>query len=709
MSARALSLTRDELMKEVDLAVATARLRELDRALLHFLAAEAPGAQPLALLAAVLASHELGQGHACIDLGRVLALAHDTGPGPTRTPLPLDVDLRDLDLHRWRAALDDPDLVGSGAGDTPLVCQGPRVYLRRYWQYECEVRNALQQRIDPALAAVPVPPAQALREALDVLFPTPDATGQVTPNWQKLACALAARSAFSIITGGPGTGKTTTVVRLLALLQHLALHPDAGSTGRALRIRLAAPTGKAAARLNESIAGAVRALPLDALPQSQGLREHIPTEVTTLHRLLGSRPDSRRFRHDAWHPLALDVLVIDEASMIDLEMMASVLAALPRSARLVLLGDRDQLASVEAGAVLGELCARARAGHYTPATGEWLAQAAGEVPPPELVDPHGQALDQVVTMLRHSHRFGAHSGIGQLAEAVNSGQVAALRAVWQAGHSDIARLDLSENGSANGSDPAASASPWHSLVVDGAGGTGGTEGPSGYRHYLECLARLQPAADADSDPGDDTVWDQWARDVLQAFGQFQVLCAVRNGPWGVEGLNDRIARLLRRDGLIPATQGWYPGRPVLVTRNDYGLGLMNGDVGITLARPVAGSKADGGARIALRVAFAAGDGSQAIKWVLPSRLQAVETVYAMTVHKSQGSEFAHAALILPEELNPVLTRELVYTGITRARRWFTLAEAAPDARVLERAITRRVQRASGLLDGLLDGHTGGTG
>lgn len=703
MSASTLSLTRDGLMQQVDLAVAALRLRELDRALLHFLAAQAPHAQPLALLAAVLASHELGQGHSCIDLERILEQARDTGAA-ARSLLPLDVDLGDVDLDRWLAALEDPGLVGTGPGDTPLVRQGRRVYLRRYWQYECAVRDALAQRIDPSHSSVPVAPAPALRQALDVLFHADRSPGRT--NWQKLACALAARSAFSIITGGPGTGKTTTVVRLLALLQHLALHPEVGGTGRALRIRLAAPTGKAAARLNESIAGAVRALPLDALPHAPGLREHIPTEVTTLHRLLGSRPDSRRFRHDAWHPLALDVLVIDEASMIDLEMMASVLAALPRSARLVLLGDRDQLASVEAGAVLGELCARARAGHYTPATCEWLTQAAGEAPPDDLVDTHGQALDQVVTMLRHSHRFGAHSGIGQLAEAVNSGSVPALRAVWQAGHADIARVDLS--GTAPGQPPAtaldqASAPPdpartWRTLVVDGAGAATEADGPLGYRHYLECLQRLHPPPDADA-----PAWDLWARTVLHAFGQFQVLCAVRQGPWGVEGLNDRIARQLHHDGLIPATQGWYPGRPVLVTRNDYSLGLMNGDVGITLPRPIDGHAAGNAppARMALRVAFAAGDGSDAIKWVLPSRLQAVETVYAMTVHKSQGSEFAHAALILPEELNPVLTRELVYTGITRARRWFTLAEAAPAARVLERAIIRRVQRASGLLDGLL--------
>ncbi|MBI0548535.1 AAA family ATPase, partial [Dickeya dianthicola] len=253
----------------------------------------------------------------------------------------------------------------------------------------------------------------------DALFPG-DAAGAA--NWQKLACALAAGSAFSIITGGPGTGKTTTVVKLLALLQSLALEQH----GKPLRIRLAAPTGKAAARLNESIAGAIAGLTLDGLAQGEAIREHINSEVVTLHRLLGSRPDTRHFRHHADNPLMLDVLVVDEASMVDLEMMAALLAAMPARSRLILLGDKDQLASVEAGALMGELCRRAAQGHYLPQTRDWLRDVAGDAPDDALLDPHGSALDQSIAMLRHSYRFGADSGIGQLAEAVNDGDAAAL-------------------------------------------------------------------------------------------------------------------------------------------------------------------------------------------------------------------------------------------------------------------------------------------
>ncbi|MEY2633350.1 MAG: exodeoxyribonuclease subunit alpha, partial [Pseudomonadota bacterium] len=494
------------------------------------------------------------------------------------------------------------------------------------------------------------------------------------------ACALAARRSFAIITGGPGTGKTTTVVRLLAVLQALAL--AGGKAASPLRIRLAAPTGKAAARLNAAIARAVAGLKLEALADGERIRQAIPLQVSTLHRLLGSRPDSRRFRHHGGNPLPLDVLVIDEASMVDLEMMAAVLDALPATARLILLGDKDQLASVEAGAVLGELCRRAERGHYTRETRDWLQEASGTGLPEDLLDTEGQPLDQAVVMLRHSHRFGAGSGIGQLAAAVNAGDLTALRPILATPRPDLARWRRGLEGEA----------ALERLLLAGCLATNGVESAGaaglvrqGYRHYLTVMRAQRPVASAPA-----AALDLWAGAVLEAHGEFQLLCALRRGPWGVEGLNQRVAGLLFRAGLIPATEGWYPGRPVLVTRNDYGLGLMNGDIGITLALP----RPDGGGD-SLRVAFPAADG-QGIHWVQPSRLQAVETVYALTVHKSQGSEFRHAALLLPEQLNPILTRELIYTGITRAREAFTLLETG-QPQVLEQGVMRRVLRGGGAL------------
>ena len=362
--------------------------------------------------------------------------------------------------------------------------------------------------------------------------------------------------------------------------------------------------------------------------------------------------------------------------MVDLEMLAAVLDALPVSARLILLGDKDQLASVEAGAVLGELCQRAHGGHYTPATRNWLKETCGEPIDPALIDEGGTALDQAVVMLRHSHRFAARSGIGRLASAVNAGDSATLASLWKQGYADLALLPL-----ANRDDPA-----FQALVIEG-GLTTTRETRRGYRYYLDVLRQNQPARGADP-----SVLDAWAGQVLEAHGQFQVLCALRRGPWGVEGLNQHITHLLRKVHLIPKSRDdWYSGRPVLVTRNDYDLGLMNGDIGITLWHPAGKDQ-----RQRLRVAFARGDGTQGIRWVLPSRLQTVETVYALTVHKSQGSEFTHAALVLPDTINPILTRELLYTGITRARHCLTLVRPG-DEKTLEQAVAQRVLRASGLL------------
>jgi exodeoxyribonuclease V alpha subunit len=677
------------LLADLDRWVAQGWLRVLDRSFAAFLAQKAPDADPLLILSAALASHQLGRGHACLDLhaalldaGQALSLppenarALDDGE-PTKHPSDL---LKDVSQASWALALEHPTLVGHGPGATPLVLIGRRLYLRRYWQYEQSVRQAIAQRVAlPTQAAAPESQA-ALADALNALFPRHEGAAI---DWQKIACALAARQGFSIVTGGPGTGKTTTVVKLLAMLQYLALSGGSGQGGviaRRLRIRLAAPTGKAAARLNESIAGAVERLPLAQLPHADAVRAAIPTDVTTVHRLLGSRPDTRRFVHDERRPLALDVLVLDEASMLDLEIMAAVFAALPAQAILILLGDKDQLASVEAGSVLGDLCQRADAGHYRPDTAAWLLATTGETLPAALCDAQGQALDQAVVKLRVSHRFSADSGIGLLAEAVNAGNGPAVKQAFRARHADLSRQWLTDDAAVR------------RLVVDGAPEGFAQQGhlapPVGYRHYLTVLRECKPPLDA---PQADV--DAWARQVLQAYGQFQVLCALRSGPQGVEGLNLRIAQLLRHEGLLDVDHGgWYLGRPVLVTRNDHSLGLMNGDVGVTLALP---TQVPGEAqpRWIWRVAFASGDGHGGIRWVLPSRLRAVDTVFAMTVHKSQGSEFTHAALILPQHLSPVLTRELVYTGITRARHWFTLA-ASDD--VMQAAVQRRVDRVGGL-------------
>ncbi|MDR6956938.1 exodeoxyribonuclease V alpha subunit [Pseudomonas brassicacearum] len=647
-------------------------LRALDKAFVAFLHELAPDDDPLVLLAAALTSHQLGHGHVCLDLFETLkepdfALSLPPEGDLQAGVLPSQI-LRSLDGAHWCKVLASSRLVALAVDDSeqarqrPLVLSGKRLYLRRYWAYERRIDEALRQRLAGHEAG-----AGDLRDRLEGLFGPASGAGPI--DWQKLACALATRAGFSIVTGGPGTGKTTTVVRLLALLQAPAVE-----AGKPLRIRLAAPTGKAAARLTESISQQVRTLDV-----VEAVRERIPCEVTTVHRLLGSRPGTRHFRHHAGNRLPLDVLVVDEASMIDLEMMANLLDALPAHARLVLLGDKDQLASVEAGAVLGDLCRDAEEGWYNPQTRAWLESVSGEnLSASDLQqDLDGtHPLAQQVVMLRHSRRFGEGSGIGQLARWVNQQQPEKARRLLADGqHADLFCLAL--KGEHDGA--------LERLVLEGQ-----PQGPLGYGHYLNLLRQRRPAI---SRPLEDNCWADWAREVLSAFDEFQLLCAVRKGPWGVEGLNQRITAALLKARLIDSDHLWYEGRPVLMTRNDYGLGLMNGDIGIALKLPE--REGPNAGKQVLRVAFPRNDGQGGVRFVLPSRLTDVETVYAMTVHKSQGSEFTHTALILPDALNPVLTKELVYTAITRGKQWFSLIE--PRAGVFEEAVQRKVKRLSGLM------------
>ncbi|WP_262927291.1 exodeoxyribonuclease V subunit alpha [Phytohalomonas tamaricis] len=630
-------------------------LRALDAYFTEFLASRDPEAAPCVLLAAALASHQLGRGHICLDLAHalddpdaVLSLPPQDGrPDPEHPAVAPARLLRSLgleDAQGWRHFLLKSRLVTEASADpaptAPLILDGTRLYLQRYWLCECEVAYRLKQRMH-----APLPVGDGLRARLDALFTSPSDTVDESRDWQKAACALALRNRLTVISGGPGTGKTTTVTRLLALLQENAL----GTTGRAMTIRLAAPTGKAAARLTESISAAIERLSVDA-----AVKQAMPRDATTLHRLLGARPDTRHFRYHADNPLALDLLVVDEASMVDLELMAALLAALPDHARLVLLGDKDQLASVEAGAVLGDLCAGAERGGYGHDVVSFLSHMMAD----DFSDVHGDGglLDHIV-VLRKSYRFHEQSGIGALARAINQGDVEALKHVWRADYRDI---------------------KWHALS-DGRDSLLLREALKGYRHYLRAMHEgAEPL------------------EVIDLFARFQVLCALRRGPWGVEGLNQLITDALYRDKLIEATRGWYAGRPVMVTRNDPQLGLYNGDIGITLSDPQAGGR--------LRVFFEQSDDTspgvgRRTRAVLPGRLNDVETVFAMTVHKSQGSEFDHVLFVLPDRPNPILTKELVYTGVTRAKTRCDLMSAFDGA--LGHAVQRHVWRASGIRQRLI--------
>jgi len=614
-------------------------LRRLSGAFARFIDSLGPVAPPVLLAAQVLSELE-GHGHSCLQ---VADLAHDPAAllGWTReqwqtlaasvAPLPKSAKAWAAQL----AACEQVWQVGQFDYGAPLVFDGERLYLRRYWRDETQVAHSIRAR---AAASHPVDVGK-VRASLDLLFAGQRA--EQKPDWQKLACAVALRGSVAIITGGPGTGKTYTVARLLALL--FAVAPDAARQ----RIALAAPTGKAAARLKQSIDKALSdlaervgdALPLRDLTARMGA-------ARTLHSLLGARPDTRAFAHHAGNPLEVDVLIVDEASMVHLEMMASLLDALPAGATLILLGDKDQLASVEAGAVLGDLCHDAQAGGYSRATADYVFEASGEELPPAYLGGAGPLAQQTV-MLRHSRRFGGP--IGQLALAVNAGDVPGAEAVLRGGgEGALAWIEGAHQ---------------HQVVSLALAG------------YRPCLELLGEAAQGS--------FEDWVRAVLQRFEAFRILCAVREGEWGVSGLNTAIEASLQTAGLLRRAGEWYVGRPVMVTRNDYGTRVFNGDIGLTLADPARPGS--------LRVYFLEGD---EVRSVLATRLRSVETAFAMTVHKSQGSEFRHTVLVLPEDRHGILTRELVYTGITRASSQFTLV--TPNGSVLAEAVARRTHRASGL-------------
>jgi exodeoxyribonuclease V alpha subunit len=538
-----------------------------------------------------------------------------------------------------------------------LVLDQDRLYLRRYWSDETSVALAINRR-----AAAPRQIDNELTQQwLGKLFTSADKNLDSEPDWQKIACAIALRSQLTIITGGPGTGKTYTVARLLALLFALSDKRDS------LRIALAAPTGKAAARLKQSIDDALNelapklgeSLPLAELTKRMGA-------ARTLHSLLGARPDTRAFAQHSGNQLEIDVLIVDEASMVHLEMMAAILAALPDKAMLILLGDKDQLASVEAGAVLGDLCRNAENGDYSAQTLAYVTQASGETIPATYLQQHGNALSQQTVMLRKSRRFSGP--IGSLALAVNSGHAAQAMACLRSKTGDNNDDILSWISHAQPKE-------MMQLALNGR-----PDATGGYRSYLTLLKEMpQPVGGV----ANIAAHEQWALEVLQSFESFRILCAVREGVWGVAGLNQAIEQRLESEKLIRRHSEWYVGRPVMITRNDHGTGVFNGDIGICLPDPLR--------KEAQRVYFLEG---KAVRSVLATRLRNVVTAYAMTVHKSQGSEFSHTVMVLPEVSSPVVSRELVYTGITRARTHFTLVSPVPS--VFEEALNNRTQRASGL-------------
>ena len=551
----------------------------------------------------------------------------------------------------------------------PIILQDGKLYLQRYWQYESQLAAIIREKATKVLD-LDITAAKVLLSDLFDEEHNHAEQGQ-TLDWQKIAVCIAASQTLSFITGGPGTGKTTTVTKLLALLQGLA-----SKKNKILNIQLVAPTGKAAARLTESISAA-------KIKLSTALQANLPEQCQTIHRLLGAKPRSPYFRANASHPLHLDVLVLDEASMVDLPLMAKLFAALPKHAQIILLGDQDQLASVETGSVLSDICAATGFQGDNPENALLIYSDAMQQHLTKLMSlststaipnletntsitnrsgMRGSVIQDNVVRLVKSHRFNENSGIGQLAKYVKAGQfVQSLSLLNSDQFTDISWHQPSQTS------PQTVANEILKTLI--------TQLLPIYQLYTQAIQQ-----------GD-------LRQAFKYLQQQQVLCAQKSGYWGVTQLNALIENELHKQGMIDNSKDFYIGRPVMLSKNDHQLKLFNGDIGIVMSDPNNATLT--------KVWFVTPEGE--LRGLLPSRLPTLETLYAMTIHKSQGSEFESVYLCLPP-ITPTnqgrgLNRELIYTGLTRAKKYFMLF-AQPKA--LSLSLGQQCLRGSGLAGRLLE-------
>ncbi len=621
---------------------ATGLFRKLDIHFTRFLVSLTTESSKALMLGSALVSRAVGQGNVCLDLreyaGKSLA---EIEPEPSTSPLEQKQRaIRCPRFDRWITELERSSAVGKPGEIKPLVLDAfGRLYLQRYWSYEAILASRISELAVQEIADVDL---QKLERDLNRLFPR---NKNNEADYQKLAVLTAALRRFCVISGGPGTGKTWVVSKILELL---AEQNPRGSSLYGLTVALTAPTGKAAARL---VAAVGRNLS-ESLLERSGIR----WEGGTVHRLLGRLATATGFNPD--------VLIVDEASMADLGLMARLMEAVPQKTRIIWLGDKDQLSSVEAGAVLGDVCAGIdfRSTDFE----TQMVRLKGQLR--DKVDEHreqaqkqhrGQSaarskLRDCIVLLEKSYRISDASMIASVSRSVNRGEAdRAVQLMREAPASEFKWIALGEQ-------PATKRWP-HSLV---------SRIVEGFRDYTQALS---------------------PDEAFERFARFRVLCALRNGPFGVEAINRAIESWLQREGLINAYQRWYKGRPVLITRNDYRTGLFNGDVGI--ASPAAGAESS------QAVFFQDIEGG--LKAMRPSMLPEHETVYAMTVHKSQGSEFEEVLLLLPPSRTRVMTRELLYTGITRAIRRIEVwgCEAA-----IREAIASPIERNSGLKEALWGSH-----
>ena len=566
---------------------------------------------PIALsLATAFASKAVAEGHVCLPIKQLTQHINKLKIIPQTTSAKIKTELSATAV------------VGIPGTVAPLILdEHGNLYLHRYLLYENTIAHNLQQRCLP----VDHVDLNIAQQTITALFPSIQT--DTAPDWQCAAVALSLIKHLLVVSGGPGTGKTYTAARILAA--QAALRPTS------TRIRLAAPTGKAAARLKESLLQAKTSLP-------KHLAANIPDEALTLHRLLRYHHHSGQFRHNKNNPLHLDLLLIDEASMIDIPLMAAVLDALPPACRLILFGDKDQLASVEAGNLFADIC-----GPKTPAWSTEIKQLLLAITgQPHTASSTATSMDNCLVQLQQSHRFHAASGIGTLASAINRQDVAEIDTCCTKEYED---LDIQL------SDQQESETP--SLRLQ-----------QFVLHHFSSLFTSNTPEEA-----------------LAHFNQARILCALHKGSAGVETLNQQVESFLYQHKCIAPAGDEYAGRPLMILKNDYTLGLFNGDTGILW--PDATGELYGW--------FPQPDGT--LRNFSRLRLPQHQTGYAITIHKSQGSEFDNVLLVLPNVDTPLLTKEMLYTGITRARKSLTIQTSLE---LLKVAVFRPASRFSGLYEKL---------
>ena len=583
---------------------------------------------PDIFLAAAFVSNVIGKGHVCLDLDSV-------AENPSMQEMEVAEQVKFPEPSTWSRTISKSPVVGKPGDLRPLVLDRKnRLYLYRYWDYENKLSDTIIKRVKEDIKDIDT---ASVEESFKRLFPINTANDNMR---QSIAAFIATFKRLCIISGGPGTGKTYTVAKILALLLEQEKRDK-------LTILVAAPTGKAASKIGESIRAAKK-----TLNSHNEIIEAIPAEAFTIHRMLKTIPNSPYFYHNADNPLNADIVVVDEASMVDLALMSKLLSAVPANARLILIGDKDQLASVDAGAVLGDICDRSNIHGFSGGFEKKFEKITGRKLGVSMKgDTENTGLHDCIVVLKKSYRFGYSSPIGELSRTVTLGDSEKALYLLKNEQAQICWQQISL------------ANDLILALQDNI--------IKGYSEYLKT---------------EDPIV------ALKLIHRFKILCAVKMGPFGVNAVNRLAEQVLSQEGLITietsSSRPWYKSRPILITCNDYDLGLFNGDIGVTMPAPGSDSKD-------LFIYFSGSTG--VLRRFPPHRLPEHETVYAMTVHKSQGSEFENVLIVLPDRDYPVLTREMLYTGITRARQSVSIYGTE---NIIKTTIARKIERTSGLRDAL---------